>query len=560
MLSGEMLFVNLLLLAGLLLYVREAPPTNPWARLAAVLFLDAATAAYAAWRWENTLPELEWSFASLWPWCFFAAEMFVTAYETWALFVLVRLTDHSKQADAYEAALRRGGPLPTVDVFIPTYNESREVLEATLAGARALDYPPERVRVWVLDDGRRPWLRELCAAGSVGYFARPSNEHGKAGNLNFALPRTAGELVLVIDADFVLEPQFLYRTAGFLVYQERVALVQTPQHFRNPDPVQHNLLGTGAWTEEQHFFMNVVQSGRDAYENAFCVGSGWLVKRACLEDMGGFPQGSICEDLEISYVLRGRGLRTLFLNEPLAVGLAPESLPEYVKQRVRWCTGTLQHLFLPTGPLRGAGLSLLDRVFYLEPVVCWLTYPFILMLLAAPILYWFTGVTALDAPGEGAALVLLPRFLAGYVLWHWLSRGKVMPPVAMLHRTLPAFHLTAAIAKTLLSPFGAPFQVTAKGEARDRVVVRWSFLWLFLAPAVALLAGMAMNLTGYCEVVAVNEYTPLDVLWGAYTVVLLLLCALVCVELPKRGDATAGEAQRACPWASLGAVGRRLFG
>ncbi len=72
----------------------------------------------------------------------------------------------------------------------------------------------------------------------------------------------------------------------------------------------------------QNFFMTVVQSARDAHENAFCVGSGWLVPRARLEELGGFPQASICEDLEISYVLRGRGWRTLFLNETLAHGLA----------------------------------------------------------------------------------------------------------------------------------------------------------------------------------------------------------------------------------------------
>ena len=66
--------------------------------------------------------------------------------------------------------------------------------------------------------------------------------------------------------------------------------------------------------------MTVVQSARDAHDNAFCVGSGWLTPRARLDELGGFPQGSICEDLEISYALRGRGWRTLYLNEALADG------------------------------------------------------------------------------------------------------------------------------------------------------------------------------------------------------------------------------------------------
>lgn len=560
MLSTEALFVNGLLLVGLLLFVRDVRPDRTWARLAAVLLLNGLAGWYAWWRWECTLPEFRWSFTSLWPWSFFAAEMAVGVYEAWAYFVLVRLTDHSPRADEYERRLRAEDDLPTVDVLIPTYSEGREILEETIRGALALDYPAGRVSVWLLDDSRRQWLKELCAERGVGYLARPTNEHGKAGNLNYAFPRTDGELILVIDADFILRPDFLLRTVGFLLYEQGVGLVQTPQHFRNPDPVQHNLLGSAAWTEEQHFFMTVVQSGRDSYQNAFCVGSGWVVKRAVVEEMGGFPQDSICEDLEISYALKGRGHRTLFLNEALAFGLAPESVAEYVKQRVRWCSGTLQHPYLKTGPFRGKGLTLLDRLFYLEPVVYWLTYPFVVLLLIAPLIFWLTGVSALTARGDEALLVILPRFIAGYVLAYWLSLWKVIPPITMIHKVLPAFHLTAAIAKALVRPFGSPFKVTTKGLARDRVVVQWGFVWIFAGLAAALLGAMAVNLTGFCEVVTVGEFTAVDVFWSAYSLVMLVLCALVCVELPKRSDAAESEVERASPGRSLRAVVARLFG
>ena len=557
--SQEAVLVNLLLLAGLVLFVWEAPARAPWARLAAVITLTTLTFWYAAWRWNNTLPGLAWTFSSLWPWFFFAAEMAVTAFEAWSFFVLVRLTDHSPQADLYEAELRRERALPTVDVFIPTYNEPREILEATIRGALALDYPEGRVAIWMLDDSRRPWLRDLCAERGVGYLARPSNEHGKAGNLNYAFPRSDGELILVIDADFVLDPRFLYRTIGFLLYEKDIALVQTPQRFKNPDPIQHNLLGERAWTEEQHFFMTVAQSARDSWDNAFCVGSGWVVKRSCLEELGGFPQQTLCEDLEISYVLRGQGQRTLFLNEALAYGLAPESLPEYVKQRVRWCSGTMQHAFIATGPFRARGLGLLDRLFYLEAIAFWFTYPFVALVLLAPLLFWYTGVSALAANGDEALLVILPRFVAVCVLTYWLSLGKVLPPIAMIHKALPAFHLTAAIFKALVQPFGVPFRVTAKGESRDRVVVQWPFLWIFLALGAALAWGMFMNLSGYCEVVAIGTFTALDVFWSVYCLLVLVLCAFACVELPRRRDAPQGEAVRASPLAALRAVLRRLF-
>jgi cellulose synthase (UDP-forming) len=66
--------------------------------------------------------------------------------------------------------------LPSVDLYIPTYNEPMEVLEKTIIGALCLDYP--NVSVWVLDDGRRPWLKAFCDHKGVGYLTRPDNAHG----------------------------------------------------------------------------------------------------------------------------------------------------------------------------------------------------------------------------------------------------------------------------------------------------------------------------------------------------------------------------------------------
>ena len=560
MFSNEALIVNGVTVLALLLFVWDRPAENVWSRLAAVLFLNALNVWYIVWRCESTVPGFDWTFAALWPWLFVMYEIPVVVCEAWALFILVRLSNHSPQADLYEIELRRETKLPTVDLFIPTYNEKREVLEETIRGALALDYPADRIKIWLLDDSRRPWLKELCRERGVGYFARPTNEHGKAGNLNYAFPRTDGEMILIIDADFILNPNILYRTIGFLLYQQDIGLVQTPQHFRNPDPVQHNLLGSKAWTEEQHFFMTIVESARDTYDNAFCVGSGWVVKRSCLQELGGFPQESICEDLEMSYVLRAKGIRTLFLNEALAYGLAPESVGEYVKQRVRWCSGTLQHAYLESGPFRSRGLSWLDRVFYIEPITYWLTYPFIVMVLFAPIVFWYTGVSALVAPAGEAALVMGPRFIGTYILMYWLSMSKVMQPIAMVHKVLPAFHLTAAIIKAIVKPFGSPFKVTTKGEARDEVVVQWSFLWIFLALTAALLGGMAMNLTGFHEVVEIGDFTAMDVFWSLFCLVIFVLCAFVCVELPKKGDQTQNEVERASLLASLKAVGARIVG
>ena len=94
-----------------------------------------------------------------------------------------------------------------VDVLVPTYNESDEVLRPMLLGCLGLDYPA--VRIHLLDDGRRSWVAALAAEFGIEYHTRSDNAHAKAGNINAALPALSGELVLVLDADHVPQPDML---------------------------------------------------------------------------------------------------------------------------------------------------------------------------------------------------------------------------------------------------------------------------------------------------------------------------------------------------------------
>lgn len=123
----------------------------------------------------------------------------------------------------------------TVDIFIPTYNEDLSILRMTILGALNVQYPHE---TWVLDDGRRPALHQLCEAMHVHYLTRPDNKFHKAGNINAALTQTNGEFIAIFDADQIPFPGFIDQTLGYFV-DEKVAFVQTPQEFYNLDSVQH---------------------------------------------------------------------------------------------------------------------------------------------------------------------------------------------------------------------------------------------------------------------------------------------------------------------------------
>jgi cellulose synthase (UDP-forming) len=226
---GEALAPNLLVFGALLAI---APNRSNTARLAFVVIVVGVILRYLGWRWTETLADECWTVQGIYVLGCFIFELIVSADLIIGMIVLSRATDRRAQADDGEAWARSqpADALPWVDVLIPTYNEDRDVLERTIVGATSLDYP--NFTVWVLDDGRRPWVAELAAAKGARYLTRSDNKHAKAGNINAALQRTNNELILVLDADFVPRTHMLWRVlsrpANCLCTDAAILLQQRP--------------------------------------------------------------------------------------------------------------------------------------------------------------------------------------------------------------------------------------------------------------------------------------------------------------------------------------------
>jgi cellulose synthase (UDP-forming) len=318
---------------------------------------------YLAWRFAVTIPPLAPTLDSLYSWTFAVLETVMTIGATISLLTLSRTMDRRGEATRYRAWLDGLPHPPRVDVLIATYNEEQNILTRTIVGALGSHY--RNFRVWVLDDGRRPWLKELCRAKGAGYLTRPDNRHAKAGNINHALgvlftAANPPEFIAVLDADFVPQSNFLLRTMS-LFHDESVGLVQTPQHFFNNDPIQANLLIANVWPNEQCFFFDHVLPSKDAWGAAFCCGTSSVIRLQALRQIDGFPTTSVTEDFLITLKLACAGWRTIYLNEPLSTGLAPEGIKEYLTQRGRWCLGFMQIVRSPFGPFSRGRLSLALR-------------------------------------------------------------------------------------------------------------------------------------------------------------------------------------------------------
>ncbi|MDW4499162.1 glycosyltransferase [Sulfitobacter sp. D35] len=511
----------------------------------AVAFLFAAR--YAWWRGTETLAPFGPTLDMAASWSLYMLEMAALAGSLSAFVILCRIRSRSEEATEH-AGWWRETP-PRVAILIATYNEELAVLERTILGARALRH--ENKEVVVLDDGRRDWLRDFCAKTGTRYLRRADNLGSKAGNLNNALDvlsrdAVPPDFVAVLDADFVPHRGFLSRSLA-LFHDPKVGLVQTPQHFFNADPIQHNLGVTRSYPDEQRFFFDHMQPSRDAWGIAFCCGTSSMARWEALRDIGGFPTDSVTEDFMITLVLRDAGWATVYLAEPLTEGLAPEGLKEYVTQRARWCLGMMQIARSRVGPLGRNRLRLRDRWSVADAVAYWLTtFPFRIAAVIYPLLYWFFNITVVDA-----RLADVVTYFGCYYLWimivlNTLTRGMVVPILNDVSQLLGAIPITRAAVVGLLKPKGHPFKVTAKGGDRGKIVVQWRlmafFVLLLALTLVGLVLGIFSDRFAYADA---GDGKWVILFWTIYNVIVLSTTVLACVELPRRERHVADEPERA---------------
>jgi cellulose synthase (UDP-forming) len=495
---------------------------------------------YMFWRWTSTLPEPGFTANFLIGLAFAFVETLALLSTSVSLLFLTRTRNRSRDVDRALAKLAAPSRLPLVDVFICTYNEEAAILERTIVGALAMDYP--NFRVWILDDSRRAWLKDLCSVHGCRYLARADNAHAKAGNINHALRHVAGlpeppQFVSILDADFVPFPNFLMR-AMMLFEEQDVGIVQTPQHFVNADPIQTNLGIAQVWPDEQRYFFDVVMASKDAWGVAFCCGTSSVIRFAPLLTIGGFPTDSVTEDYLLTLRLQEIGFRTVYLNERLTLGLAPEGLSEYITQRARWCLGFIQICMGPSGPHRlGNGLRLIDRFVLLETFLYWsAAHTFRLFGILVPILYLLLGIEAVHADFTDTLLHFVPYFVFQIIVMAWLTNWRVLPIMADVSQLLAATHIVGSVLQGLIRPKGRKFMVTPKGGDRSKKFVQWPMLRVFgnfaLFTAGSIILAFLIDQDRQLQ-----ESSAFALFWGWYNLLVLTLACLVCIEQPRQRKA-----------------------
>lgn len=530
---GPLLFV----VGGIYLLGPELPMSQTWARMTVFAAVWLTVGRYVNWRLFTTVLPADGNWYEVgWVWLCFAIEL-LALFDALILYIaFLKTADRRGEADEYEKQLRALSPetLPSVDVYIPTYNEPFEVLEKTITGALFLDYP--KFSVWVLDDGRRPWLRDFCLDKGVGYITRPDNAHAKAGNINHALTKTTGDFVAIFDADFIVQRQFLMRTMGFFA-DPGIGIVQVPHAFYNHDPLQTNLALRKAVPDDQRFFFEAIMPSRDAWDAAFCCGSNSVTRRAALRAAGdALPTESITEDMLLTLKLLRKGYVTRYLCERLAYGLAPEGLKAFFIQRRRWARGAIQILYLKDGPL-GPGLTLMQRLLFLP--THWLTQGLSYTMAAlVPVVLLWTGVLPMvNVTLEGVVFYLVPMLLAivgGITLY---APRQYFPLAVQVLGMFSSLKILPTVVVTIVKPFGHVFKVTPKGGAARGVPYDRQVFWTAAILLLLTSAGVAVNLLPEWRIISESALIPVVAVWAGYNVVLLFIVCMIALQgTVRRGE------------------------
>jgi cellulose synthase (UDP-forming) len=437
----------------------EAPRSRRMAHIGGVAAI-AALVAYLIWRLLFTMPDEGWNLTVAWILvCFEAMPLPGLVLKAWAVW---NIDSHPPQPVTEAPAGMR------VAVLIPTYNEPVEVLSPTVAAACALAPAHE---TWVLDDGDRPWVEQMCAAFGARYVRREHHDHAKAGNMNHALDLMAREeaegapafdVIAVLDCDHVPLPTFLTATLGWFEDPD-VALIQGPQSFYNGGAFDDDGI-----TGEQGVFFNVLMPSRNVPgAGPFWCGSTSLLRVSALREVGGVATETITEDMHTTLKLIRAGWKTVYHHQTLAVGLAPSTPDQYLLQRRRWGMGAMQILVHEKLWAAKSWMNWRNYHEYLNGTLWWLEGMATLVAFLIPVVVMVSGAqTSTAGPIEFAAV-----FIVTFSIRLWgakrLMRQEIHWPTAF---ALRIFRVPVGLACLwwLVTRNVLEFEVTPKGAADDR--------------------------------------------------------------------------------------------
>jgi cellulose synthase (UDP-forming) len=509
--------------------------TSEYLHLFLILLSLVTTLRYLYYRTNYTLNFDDWlngTFCLL----LFVAEIYAICTLVLAYFQTLKIKDRQP----VDLSLYPQEQWPKVDIYIPTYNEDVEIVRKTTLAALAIDYPADKKRVYVLDDGRaekykarREELRQMCEELGATMLTRDNNDHAKAGNINTAFNRTDGELVLILDCDHMPVKHFLMHTVGFF-FNPKVAFVQTPHWFYNPDPFERNLLTGGKIPVGNELFYKVLQKGNDFWNAAFFCGSAAVIRKEYALQIGGIATETVTEDCHTAFRLHSLGYESVYYDKIMVAGLAPEKFSAYVGQQVRWARGMAQILRIEN-PLinRKLNLTIPQRICYFSATSHFF-YGFPrLMYAIAPPLFLLFGINSVKGLGLETLFYALPHIILSMQTNHIPYKHVRFSFWNEIFEFAMSFQAGIVTLLALVNPKLGSFNVTDKGlSVTKRSFDFESVRYLVIVSAIAAASLLAVP---FWLVISPEDTQAvlINSLWCIFNLFLLLAAVLVAFEQPQ---------------------------
>ncbi len=453
--------------------------------------------------------------------------------------------------------------LPTVDVYIPTYNEPSEIVKITALACTQMFYPKDKVAIYILDDGgtyeklnnpdkeksddakrRSDELKKIANDLSIYYSTRDKNINAKAGNINEVLmncecyfdedsfekvscvnndiQKGCRELILILDCDHIPTRDFLQNTVGFFLKDPQLYLLQTPHFFINPNPVEKNLDILKDGPGETEMFYGAIHPGLDFWNASFFCGSAAVVRRKYIMEVGGIAGNTITEDAETSLLLHNKGYKSAYLNKPMVIGLAPEIFTDFIVQRSRWAQGMIQ-IFIMKNPLFQKGLTFSQKLCYFNTCLFWFFGIARIIFFMSPLFLLIFGLRTYNASLEQVLAYVLPHLIGANILSNFLFGKFRRPFFSELYETIQSIYLLPAIFSVIFNPRAPVFKVTPKN-----VSLRNEFLSHLAAPFYLMLiiafTGYGFAFYNIFRYPLILDSVVICVVWNTFNIILLLSC------------------------------------
>ena len=235
--------------------------------------------------------------------------------------------------------------LPKVTIQLPIYNE-QYVVERIIKSVCEIEYPKELLEIQVLDDSTDRTIdiannivEKFSSSGfNIRYIHRDCRVGFKAGALSEGLLRAEGDYIAIFDADFIPPRDFLKETINYFT-DPKVGIVQARWAHLN--------LNYSTLTKAQSILLDghfLIEQSSRFYGGMFFNfnGTAGVLRKECIESVGGWQHDTLTEDLDLSYRAQLEGWRMIYLKDIIAKAELPVDMNAFKSQQHRWAKGGIQ--------------------------------------------------------------------------------------------------------------------------------------------------------------------------------------------------------------------------